>query len=501
MQNLNELYQLIIKTGLQTYKLRNSKAPLPQAVKVRKQEKLHKQGGIFIVRTKAGFGERVRGQVVRTYEHLSEITDKATHWTPNVYNRYFYTDDEHKFIAGFEERYLLQVNAFVVDIDTKKHSYNDIILACKDNSIGIPTLILETDSGYQVYFVLSKPIYMSNNGKGISLTVAKRISRNLKASLKSVDADIFCNDFGFFRMPNSTNIVWQYTHQLYTPEQCINWSMSFDDGKPLYAVPNKPKQAKYTQSKWFETLINMRNIKGHKGKIGRNNLLFTLALACFADDLPFEEAYDVLDQVNSNFIQPINDKEVRKALNSAYSGKYHAPAREHVEALLIENGYPNIKVDIRHGWYKFKKAREDRKRSHYDEWEQDLEKFLQSNKDACTMSQSQLCEALGIPRSTLNVLLKKSRKVFKRVEGVGRKATTTWLTLAMVLKEIMDKVGAQRISYQTLLTKLNGTLNRQLNTKRNTKFNTTPNDPPFAAIEELVRSLLFEAEQKLSTLP
>ena len=138
-----------------------------------------------------------------------------THFTPNIYRKFGYADEKRRMIKGFEEKNLLQINTFVVDIDSKRHSVEDILLTCIDNSIGSPTLIVESARGYQVYFVLSKPLFISNKNDFRGLTVAKRISDNLKRSLKTVDADPFCNDFGFFRIPKTDNIAWMQLDQTY----------------------------------------------------------------------------------------------------------------------------------------------------------------------------------------------------------------------------------------------------------------------------------------------
>ncbi|WP_010306003.1 hypothetical protein [Kurthia senegalensis] len=51
---------------------------------------------------------------------------------------------------------------------------------------------------------------------------------------------MYCNDFGFFRMPNAHNVVW-YSEARYTVKELINWSMRQDDeeSRTLFVVPHK----------------------------------------------------------------------------------------------------------------------------------------------------------------------------------------------------------------------------------------------------------------------
>lgn len=271
---LTNVFNTILHEGLTTYKTKHSKAALPARIKVEKVDRQHKKGAIFAVCSKADFTSKgVKGYIITSKETLLEDAIHLTHFTPNVYREFHYTDKKRSMIKGFEERNLLQINTFVVDIDTKQFSVQDILLTCIDESIGSPTLIIESTRGYQVYFALSTPLFISNKNDFRGLTVAKRISDNLKRSLKDVGADLYCNDFGFFRLPKSDNIVWTQLDQTYSIAQLIEWSRRQDDDKerPLFVVPSKLTQSSVMQSEWFTKLVQAVDMKGQKGQLGRNN--------------------------------------------------------------------------------------------------------------------------------------------------------------------------------------------------------------------------------------
>lgn len=443
---LSTIIDLVTNQGLLTYNPKSSSAAADLQKRAKQQDKLHKKGAVFAVRDKNDFEQGVKGFIITSKETLMKKADSISHFTPNIFRKYYYADKNRKMIKGFEEKNLMQVNTFVVDIDTLKHSVNDILLACMDHSIGLPTFILKTSRGYQVFFVLEQPIYISKERNYLSLTVAKRIAENIKRSLACIDADQYCNDFGFFRMPNSQNIVHFNEIALYSAKQLIDWSQRQDDnvGRQLYVIPSKQRVSSLLTSEWFHCLLQQNNVKGQKGQIGRNNYLFTLALACYQDGRDKRYAFDLLDQFNSNLAQPLDTKNLEVLLESAYSGRYHGPKKEYIEQLIeiYAPQYANMNISFgQTGWYKHKKARKDRQRSHFDEWEQDIIKWITAKKDVsepfiwCT--QKEICAEIGIANSSLNHLLKQSKRILKTTVGKGCKAKTGWTTVELYIQYII----------------------------------------------------------------
>lgn len=400
----------------------------------------NRQGGIFAVKQKehlqTAYG--VQGDIITSKKQLCASADTYSHFTPNPYLQYRYTNSYKEYVKGFEEQNLLQVNTFVIDIDTKKHSPQEILLACLDDSIGTPTLLLESARGYQLYFILSKPLHLKKGGVG--LTVAKKIAAQLKNSLTSVDADVFCNDFGFFRMPTKENVVWVDLAHTYDIAQLINWSQQQEEDTISFFVSNNSQRQSLTQQEWFKALLHTPDIHGGKGVLGRNNTLFTLALACYADQISFSNAMCTLGSFNAQLINPLCTREFQAIIKSAYSGRYQGPERFYIEQLT--EAYTNVKPYVNYkGWYKHKKERADRTRSHVSEWEQDLITYIeaQPHQDGFLWTtQRELCKTLGIPKSTLNKLLKQSNIVLTRTFGKGRSAMTGFTTRALFNTEMIS---------------------------------------------------------------
>ena len=141
---------------------------------------------------------------------------------------------------------------------------------------------------------------------------------------------------------------------------------------------NKAKSALLT-SEWFHQLLQVQDIKGKKGQFGRNNYFFTLALACYQDGQSEDDTFNLLDQFNSIQKHPLKTSEVKVLIQSAYSGRYNGPKKEYIEQLitLYVPGAMDMPIKLgQKGWYKHKKARNERKRSHLHEWEQDIMNYI-----------------------------------------------------------------------------------------------------------------------------
>ena len=459
--NLVDVFDTLLPKGLLTYKKIGSKASLPNRVAAEKVDKQNRQGIVFAVREKAHFANgQVKGYILTSKESLLEDAGALSHFTPNVYRYGTYSDEGRTFIKGFSEDNLQQINTFVVDIDTKRYTINELQLACLDESVGLPTWIIESDRGYQLYFVLSSPLFISNKENFRGLKVAKRISDNLKRSLQSVEADLYCNDFGFFRVPNKNNVVYVDLENTYTMHELIQWSMRRDDNvsRPLFVISSKKEGVDLTRTNWFEALVHTTNIKGATGVIGRNNTLFTLALIGFAEGWEEERTENFLDEFNSRLDYPMSAADLKATLYSAYSGKYSGPSKEYVETLLalhVKNGQEFTVSFGKRAWYKCKKEREDRTRSHYEEWEQDIVTFITTEKNSSEpfiwRTQKELCEAVGIAQSSLNALLKRSKQLIKTVTGKGRGAKTGWTTVALFLQYVMNEIQAAKANYRKIV--------------------------------------------------
>ena len=165
---------------------------------------------------------------------------------------------------------------------------------------------------------------------------------------------------------------------------------------------------------------------------------------CYQDGRDQSYAFDLLDQFNSRLRTPLPVKDLKTIVASAYSGRYHGPKKEYIEQLieLYAPQHTNIKVSFGQTvWYKHKKAREDRERSHLNEWEADITEWITAKKLVSEpfiwRTQKEICNEIGISNSSLNKLLKQSKKLLKTTSGKGRNAKTGWTTVNLYIDYII----------------------------------------------------------------
>lgn len=425
---LDELYSNILKSGIRTYKYRNS------TMKPIGNVETNRNGAVFAYRSKQLMNVG-RGMVITSEEAILENEKKLTHWTPNTYRFGTYADDYRTVVKGHSEKNLSQINTFVVDIDSKENHQGEIILACIDQVGYMPTLILESEHGYQVYFVLKTPGYVTKKSNFKVINVAKKISKRIRLQLaKQLSGiDLGCNHFGIARFPHDKNVVFQELNYQYSFADWIQWSMKNESDqktqeeleRKVILFPEK-KEIRQVDEPWFNMLLHKANIIGGEGRLGRNNVIFTLSLAYYSSGYALETCEYNMFEFNERLQEPLAVAELEKIVRSAYSGNYEAASRDFIVELCkqwVEPGLKNKDLFIqRKGWWKFKKPREQRKYSHKKEWKEDLVAYLSEksyiSKPYLTMSKKELASELSMPKRTLDKVLqelKEEHEVFYQV--------------------------------------------------------------------------------------
>lgn len=466
------MLNLFLKNGLRTYKFKNSQLKPLGFVEE------EKKGSIFIYYSKDALSVS-RGVVITSLEAIEEQADTITHWTPNVYRYGEYTDTRRLVVKGHFEKNLRQVNTFVVDIDSKENHQGEIILACIDQLGFMPTLILETDFGYQIYFVLSTPVYVTNKSNFKVIDVAKRISTTIRSQLAKqlVGVDIGCNHFGIARFPSKRNIVYYESENQYSFSEWINWSMKqASDQKTekkgkLIVFPEKKAYCQVDEP-WFDLLLRKADIIGGEGRLGRNNVIFTLSLAYFSSGYSQETCAYNMFEFNERLKEPLTEKEVEIIIKSAYSSNYQAAQRDFILELCQEWIASDIQekelFTQRRGWWKFKKPRDQRKYNHQQEWKADLLRYLDQveaqGEGYIESTRKELQEEIGIPTRSLDRLLKelrKERKIFyhsKRGKGGG----IILMSIRMFLKQCLKRTREKQQAYLCRLKQLFSVMSEEL---------------------------------------
>lgn len=421
----NDIVAIILNDGLRTYKYKNSAIKPAGTVEGNK-------GSIFGYRSK-DLMIQGRGIVLTSEEAAAQNVDQLTHWTPNVYRFGTYSDNGRQFTKGHSEGNLRQINTFVVDIDVagEKYNHGEIVLAALDRIGFLPTLILNTTNGYQAYFVLNEPAYVTSKSNFKVIDVAKRISENIRKELAKdlPGVDMCCNHFGIARIPRNDNVLFFEESYQYSFQEWITWSMKVSGDKPGVVIPfpaARKNEILQVDEKWFDLLLHSEKLKGSKGVLGRNNAVFTLSLAYFSSGYDKETCEYNMIMLNERFSNPLRESEIKRIVKSAYSGEYQAASKDYIREIchtwvsldLTDEQLFNKKT----GWWKFKKERKDRVKSHSKEWQQDILQYLNEQsytyKPFVYSTKKEIREEIGVPERSFDVALKtlkENNQVFYRV--------------------------------------------------------------------------------------
>ncbi|HCM90613.1 primase C-terminal domain-containing protein [Vagococcus sp.] len=460
----SELLENILHKGLKKY---SSDSIVPFGYK----ESEDKKGKVFGYFSKRDL-IRGTGTIYHSLQHLLSTYELLSHWTPNIFSYGKY--GENNIVSGHFERNLVQINTFVVDLDF--HNINDKVALKKLISVLVdmdllPTMILNTPKGYHLYFVINnkdtktgeytKPSYISSANDYKSLDVAKRISENIRLRINQVlpFVDLGCNHFGVFRYPTRENILHYDQNSTKTFEGYLEWSIKVEKQNNWSTSARKlsvagQRNIRQVETKWFRLLANVKSYDSSYG-YGRNHAVYTLSLACKQSEIGLNDCIDMMDEFNSALNNPLRDKEVVSCVKGAYRNDKQGASRKFVNYLLEAYApdspvtFDDITLTNNRGWYKFKKAREDRKYSHDSESIEDLLAFVEANQQEDLHIQFTLPEIsnkTGIPLSSLKRILNKlqenrviHRKVTRGRNGSTRIALTSQLNKQLVISYLLKK--------------------------------------------------------------
>ncbi|WP_413628334.1 primase C-terminal domain-containing protein (plasmid) [Fructilactobacillus vespulae] len=458
-KQLHQALKLILHNGLTETKVRNSK----KVVSFLPSDKSEKKGSVAAFRSKEMM-INAKGFPISSYEALFENDNKLTHWTPNEFSWLGYTNDGSHHLKGHFERNLMQINTFVIDIDFKDVRERDlnqekVMQSLLLGYVIMPTLVLKTDKGYQVYYVLDDPAFVSKKGNRYPvIETGKMISTNIKNEIKSQlgQVDVGCNNFGIFRIPREDNVVYFEPTMIFSFATFLNWSKNYyENNKPkLQVIDNKSKSfGRQIDQPWFDWLLHKTTIKPGVG-LGRHNTILTLALACYSSSMNQSRCYNLLDQFNSNLKASLAQADLDRCVNDAYSGNYQGASSLYISELIstwaTEAEKKNLnKAKSNRSWYKFAKSRAERKYSHKSEWKKDIVKLFNlktNDKGSVIISTRTIQKELGISSSSLNRVLKElknSNQLIAKDNGLNKKKE--YMTLYGLLRQLKRKKEQYRL--------------------------------------------------------
>lgn len=460
--NISYVVETVLHDGLLKYKFKNSK------IRPINSTPGKSKGAVFAYRSKESMISG-RGVVLTSEEAIQENMDTFSHWTPNVYRYGTYADKNKSYTRGHAENNLRQINTFFIDFDihTAKETISASDILTKSIDLGfMPTMIIKSDKGYQAYFVLETPVYVTSKTEFKSVKAAKIISQNLREYFgQSLPVDLTCNHFGIARIPRTDNVEFFEPSYRYSFKEWQNWSFKQTDDKafnrPNLTVLSGTEGKKQVDEPWFKLLLHETKFEGKKGLVGRNNVMFTLSLAYFSSGYSIETCEYNMFEFNYRLDQPLEEKEVIKIVKSAYSENYQGASREYIMLLCkqwVSNDLTSKDLFIRQGWFKFKKHRSERQRVHLSEWKADLMAYISEKsyvyKPYLVTTKKEIREVLGIPERTLDKLLKvlkANQEIFFKIKS-GRNGGIQLANVNSLLVSIIKMKKDEKESYIKALT-------------------------------------------------
>lgn len=309
-----------------------------------------------------------RSLVFTSFETLERLQNNLSHWTPQTYMWGAKNNEGRTFDN------MRAVSCFGIEID-EEISVNEVFYASAILGLPEPNLILQTPNskGLQWFYVTDKPFSFSSKGRRAGKLIGHELRR---AFSEVINVDNGADPLGYFRFPNNDNMRYFQSEKVnsnwlltWAKAQTKNYKRSIVKKKNSYLVT----QYGIMQDPAIKKLVSDVFIRGSRGVPGRNHASFTLALAMKYDGKSEREIIDTLDEWNTQLRSPIRHTEILKTVRSAMNDKYKAPSKSIVEELTgVEMLY---RYDIRTP----KVPREKRVQSHYDEWEQDIVTYIESN--------------------------------------------------------------------------------------------------------------------------
>lgn len=237
--------------------------------------------------------------------------------------------------------------------------------------------------------------------------------------------------------------------------------------KPNMYLLSGTEGKKQIDEPWYHLLKNTMKIKGEKDLMGRNNVIFTMALACYSSGVSKKDCEEELSEFNKKLTVSLTLLELKKIIKSAYSDRYKAASRDFIKILCqtwIDSSLTTKDLFIRQGWYKFKKARSERQRSHFSEWEKDLLAYIGNNTSKeepyLKTTKKDLRSILKIPERSLDYVLKSltsSNKIFYTFKR-GRGGGITIASVAFVMLSLININREARLRYYDALSVILGGL-------------------------------------------
>lgn len=370
---------------------------------------ISQKGAVITYESKSAL-KQSRG--TRQTDLMEIVKQQPTHWCANSYlsGKLKHT---RGILGGNTKNNLLQINVFVVDVDTKKTSWR--VLLKNSKKIGLdPLCVIETDHGYQLIYSIRGGLHLNGGQRLVkALESVTRTFNNLRWKLKSVgiEVDQCCHPFGVCRFPQRSRVRYINTENLMTYDQWKSWSYENDYETQLKNNRSFALVSSGRLHGWARAAINFKDFK----QGDRNTILYTVSLEYRNSGLSQDVAES--DLLNWMQEQGLDKVEIVATIRSAYRSDFK-PAPKYYKPIMSKYGiepqkdapfkpFDKLTDKQKKAYWAIRKPAKPREQrhSHFSEWEQDILNWIKGNPGRKT-NYRELSAELNAPLSSFKTALK-----------------------------------------------------------------------------------------------
>lgn len=303
---------------------------------------------------------------------------------------------------GRTAKNLRWVHAIVLDFDVKKNEkeidVDGLVMRIADAGLPPASMLVRTPSGGIHAWWFLRPVRATPKAVRLYSALQSGMAAATGADLAAIGAE------RLWRLPTDANVIYSGRKKYKLPVFRAWRDENRPEDMPGWAMGGQV----YSFTRGILGHPGVKKIMEGVGMGRRNEACFSLAVAHLASGFSIQETKQILLTWNQKNNPPMRRREVQKCVNSAARGllkdfrHYFNAMRKKIKDITG--------LSVKYHPLTAPKNREDRKRSHLGEWKADLIAFLQKRGGQMMTRQRQLARNLGMPYSTLKVVLNELEK-------------------------------------------------------------------------------------------
>lgn len=292
------------------------------------------------------------------------------------------------------------LNGFVLDVDSRGESVLDILERVRQAGLPQPTALVKTPSGgFHLTYIFDSPVRATPKTIRLYTAIMSHMAQDVGSDPAAVGAN------RIFRTPTEDTLVYFKPAHVFSFDVFKNWrEINHPFEKSEGSEDFRMVGGNIMLTPALQSILHSPCTEG-----SRDRTCFTLALAMKASNWPIAQALDAMSEWFNSCCSKMTYTPGKRSMTereAQYKVKY-VYAKERLKGPTAEiirelSGLPFYYAVFKP--YAGPEKRENRTRSHYDEWKSDLMTLL-DNKKELSGSQKDLAAKISCPLSSFKVVL------------------------------------------------------------------------------------------------